>query len=284
MANDKNDSLIKEGSLKELVERYGTKDVVSTFEQSAKSGNIKSTALDDLKLHFLFDEKNYSSESIALLADSIKDKGFMFPLFVASINNELYVINGVKRFLAAKMIKKEAVPTVLIEGEENIINEYIINNMLMNSDNSLILAHAYNVLKTRYGLKERDLREMTGLSHGQINNTLRLDTLTKEIKTMLIKDELSYAKARLLVVLSSKDQITLAKKFISQKLNVRECERLVREYVEGSSYFDLEPKEENKSLEPVALVKEDSIEIKNLDEKSKNELVKLLEGKGIKCL
>ena len=284
MANEKNDSFIKKGSLKELVERYGTKDVVSTFEQSAKTSNIRLTNVNDLKLHFLFDEKNYSSESIAQLGESIKDKGFMFPLFVASIDNQLYVINGVKRFLASKMIKKEAVPTVLIDGEEKVINEYIINNMLMNNDNSLILAHAYNVLKTRYGLKEKDIREITGLSHGQINNTLRLDNLTKEIKSMLIKDELSYAKARLLVVLSSKDQVTFAKKFIAQNLNVRECERLVREYIEGESYFNNTPIEEKEKDSVVAVVKEDSIEIKNLDYKSKEELIKYLEGKGIKCL
>ena len=104
------------------------------------------------------------------------------------------------------------------------------------------------------------------------------------VKNMLIRNELSYAKARLLVVLSTKDQVTFAKKFISQNLNVRECEKMIREYVEGASYFDLEPKEISSKDEPVAVIKEDSIELKNLDEKTKNELVSFLESKGIKCL
>ncbi|MDY6008703.1 MAG: hypothetical protein SPJ18_02265, partial [Bacilli bacterium] len=40
--------------------------------------------------------------------------------------------------------------------------------------------------------------------------------------------KLSYAKARLLVVLSSEDQLRYANKFISLNLSVRECEKLVR--------------------------------------------------------
>ena len=44
----------------------------------------------------------------------------------------------------------------------------------------------------------------------------------------MVNGRLSYAKARLLVVLSSEDQLRYANKFISLNLSVRECEKLVR--------------------------------------------------------
>ena len=44
----------------------------------------------------------------------------------------------------------------------------------------------------------------------------------------MVNGKLSYAKARLLVVLSSEDQLRYANKFISLNLSVRECEKLVR--------------------------------------------------------
>ena len=116
----------------------------------------------------------------------------------------------------------------MINGKVEDINNYIINNMLTNNDNGLVLAYAYDVLMKRFNLKEKDIREMTKLSHGQINNTLRLLNLSKEVKKLVVNGKLSYAKARLLVVLSSEDQLRYANKFISLNLSVRECEKLVR--------------------------------------------------------
>ena len=107
----------------------------------------------------------------------------------------------------------------MINGKVEDINNYIINNMLTNNDNGLVLAYAYDVLMKRFNLKEKDIREMTKLSHGQINNTLRLLNLSKEVKKLVVNGKLSYAKARLLVVLSSEDQLRYAKKKLQTLTN-----------------------------------------------------------------
>lgn len=220
--------LISSDSLKKLVENYQSKEVVSDFEKGINFYDVKKYKMEDIVLYPLYDERSYSKESLEILERSIRSNGFMFPLFLFEFEGKKCVINGVKRYLVAKALKSETVNGVVINGKVEDINNYIINNMLTNNDNGLVLAYAYDVLMKRFNLKEKDIRGMTKLSHGQINNTLRLLNLSKEVKKLVVNGKLSYAKARLLVVLSSEDQLRYANKFISLNLSVRECEKLVR--------------------------------------------------------
>lgn len=235
MAIDKkNDTFIKKDSLKELVEKYKSKDIVSSFEKNINFTNIKKVNISSLNLYCLFNEKNYSDKSLELLARSVRTNGFMFPIFVYMFENKMCVINGVKRFLVAKKLHYQELQAVFIEGKIEDINDYIINNMIINNDNMLILAYAYNILYKKFDFKEANIKSITGLSHGQINNTLRLLKLSKDVKKMVIDDKLTYAKARLLVIFDADKQNEIAKYFVSSNMSVRECETYVRNMSENS--------------------------------------------------
>ena len=227
------DSIIKKGTLKGLVKRYSNKSqsVVQEIENNYRYQTTSIVDLKDLVLHPLFKEEYYSSKVLNDLSSTISLEGVSIPLFIYPKDGINYVVNGVKRYIIAKRKKMSNLQVIRLDASEEEIIRYILNNMIENRDNPLIQAYAYKYLINEYNMSEKDIQNLTYLSHGQINNAIRLLKLEDEVKEMIINDELSLAKARLLVSLDRRDQIKLAQEFL--RLNVRECEERIRAYKRG---------------------------------------------------
>lgn len=228
----KDNKLIKKGKLEELVSSYSASDVVSQIESAIATSQVSQIPIDELELLPLFSRKNYDSDSINIIERSIRKQGLIVPIFIYEYEGKKYVVNGVKRFLALSKLKQKEVSAVYLKCSVEEVIFYVLNNMMSNKDNSLVQAYAYNVLMQKYGYTERDIRRMTHLSHGQINNTLRLLKLSSQIVKMVVESKLSQGKARLLVPFDEMEQIELAKLF--EINSVRDCERIARNYREGN--------------------------------------------------
>jgi ParB/RepB/Spo0J family partition protein len=219
-------SLIGEDSLKSLIEKYKDAGAASALEKSASLASVVSLPLASIKLFPLLNEENYNLDSLTDLEKSIAATEIKIPLFIWLGRGQPYLINGIKRYLSAKADGLKEVPCIYLQGEEEEIILYVLDNIRRNNDNSLVVSYAYKVLEEQYFLKEKDIRELTGLSHGQIANILRISSLASPVKEMVKKGQLTSAKARLLVGLSPADQERLGEKFLT--LDVRSCEALAR--------------------------------------------------------
>lgn len=228
---NENDQLIKDGSLQNLISKYQDSDVVSQIEKSVSGGQVANLDVSSLVLFPLFSADNYPPKSLELIERSIQSQGIMIPIFVFDYQGKTTVVNGVKRFIALKKLHINTVPSIFIHADLNEVFIYILNNMLSNKDNGLVQATAYKALIDYFGMTERDICQVTKLSHGQINNTMRLLKLSDKVRKLIIDGKLSYAKARLLVGLAEADQEMLAGRLIF--LNVRECEEAVRSFHQG---------------------------------------------------
>lgn len=227
--------------LAELLEKYKDSSVVTEIEKNIQISSSSEISVADLALFPLFDETNYNLNEGGLY-DSMKMNGIMFPLFVRPNEGKYEVVNGVKRFLIAKSVGMKSVPVVIINFPIEEIIAYILNNEIKNGDNAFVRGTAYRLLITNFKYTEKDIRLMTGISHGQVNNLMRILNLPKEVKTAVVKERLSYAEARVLLGLAKTEQIELMDRIIKEKLSVREAERLAGSYKKTSYMHDTKAK------------------------------------------
>ncbi len=226
--SNKTSYFIKQDALKNLVNRYGYKDVVKKIEGDTSLSQTIKVDLNSLELFPLLSEDNYPSSSLKLIEKSITKDGFIVPIIIYKFNDKLTVINGVKRFLVARSKNINPIPCIQVSSSEDEIIYYILNNMISNNDNPLVIAYAYSSLITKFNMSEKDVQKITNLSHGQINNTIRLLTLSNKVKQLILNNKLTAAKARLLGKLSTNEQDILAIKILD--MSVREAEEYIRNF------------------------------------------------------
>ena len=226
--SNKTSYFIKQDALKNLVNRYGYKDVVKKIEGDTCLSQTIKVDLNSLELFPLLSEDNYPSSSLKLIEKSITKDGFIVPIIIYKFNDKLTVINGVKRFLVARSKNINPIPCIQVSSSEDEIIYYILNNMISNNDNPLVIAYAYSSLITKFNMSEKDVQKITNLSHGQINNTIRLLTLSNKVKQLILNNKLTAAKARLLGKLSTNEQDILAIKILD--MSVREAEEYIRNF------------------------------------------------------
>lgn len=225
---NKSSLFIKQDALKNLLKRYDSKDVALKIEQSTKEAQIVKVNTDSLVLFPLFSSENYPSSSLQGLEDSINKDGFVIPVFIYKFEGKWNVVNGVKRYLIAQKKKIKTLNCVVIDYPLEEMLYYMISNMISNKDNPLVLAYAYSSLKDNFNMSEKYIQQITKLSHGQINNMIRLTKLNIKVKKMILNDSLSYAKARLLVCFNLLEQEHIA--LVIKDLSVREAETFVRNF------------------------------------------------------
>jgi ParB family chromosome partitioning protein len=233
-AEDENKGgLIGKDTLKSLIKRYKQAGAVSSVEKAASEGHIVNLPTSSLRPFPLLKEECYSPDSFKDLTASISQTGIRLPLFVFPENGKTLIVNGMKRWVAAKKLGLPTVPCIYFQGEEEEMIIYVLDSISKNRDNGLVLAEAFKTLEETYGLKEKDIREITGLSHGQVANLIRISSLPPDIKEMIRDGRLSPAKARLLLPFGRSLQFELAAAFVP--LDVRGCEELAREKRENVS-------------------------------------------------
>ena len=174
--------------------------------------------------------KNFDEEALNELAESIKQYGLISPILVQDKKGRYEIIAGERRWRAAKIAGLKEVPVIIREYTDREIAEIaLIENVQREDLNPIEEAMGYKRLIDEFDLKQEEVAECVSKSRSAITNALRLLKLSEEVQQYLINDELSMGHARaLLAVEDSEKQAELAKKVISQRLSVREVEKLVK--------------------------------------------------------
>ena len=106
----------------------------------------------------------------------------------------------------------------------------LIENLQRENLNPIEEAIGYNLLMDEFNLTQELISQRVGRSRSAIANTLRLLSLDNEIQKMLIDGSLTSGHARaVLSIEDSEMRIALAKKVVSDNLNVRQAEALAKQ-------------------------------------------------------
>jgi len=175
--------------------------------------------------------REFRQEELDELIHSVREFGVLQPIVVrpltppeGSVAFEL--IMGERRLRASLAAGLETIPAVVREtADEDMLRDALLENLHRANLNPLEEASAYQQLLSDFGITQDELATKLGRSRPQVTNTLRLLRLPAKIQAQVAAGVLSAGHARaLLSVTDVSAQETLAKKIVSQSLNVRQAE------------------------------------------------------------
>jgi len=176
--------------------------------------------------------KYFEEEPLKELSESIKLYGIIQPLIVIKKDKLYEIIAGERRWRAAKMAGLKEVPAIIKDFSlEEILEVSLIENIQRENLNSIEEALAYRKLMNGFNLTQEDIATKVSKSRSAVANTLRLLNLDERVQKMIIDDLLSSGHARALLTFDDEDsQYDVATEILDKKLNVRDTEKLVKNY------------------------------------------------------
>jgi ParB family chromosome partitioning protein len=184
-------------------------------------------------------QPRFGMEAAALeeLAESIRQHGVLQPLLVsrmedAGVGAPTYqVIAGERRLEAAKLAGMTQVPVVVKESTPREWLELALVENLMREDlNPLEEAQAYARLMDEFGMTQVDVSSRVGRSRSAVANSLRLLTLSEELRASLARNEISEGHARAILGLPEERRRQAWERVVGKGLSVREAEELARDW------------------------------------------------------
>ncbi len=170
----------------------------------------------------------FDEESIAQLADSIRDQGVLQPLLVVPAGGRYRIVAGERRFRAGRLAGLETLPCIV--KDLDVIRQMeiaLIENLQREDLNPLEAARGIQALMKQCGYTQEKVSARLGKSRPAVANLLRMLTLPDEVTEMVRDGLLSAGHARVLAGLSSpEEQIRFAKKAADEGMSVRQLEQM----------------------------------------------------------
>ena len=196
------------------------------------AGAIAELDINKIEVNPFQPRTSFDENLLKELADSIITQGVIQPVTVRKLGFEKYqLIAGERRLKASKLAGIERIPAFIrVANDEQMLELALIENVHRQDLNAIEVSISYARLIDECKLTQEKLSERLGKSRSSIANFLRLLKLPPEIQIALRDEVISMGHARALItVTEEEDQIRLLKKIITQSLNVRQVEELVRQ-------------------------------------------------------
>ena len=174
--------------------------------------------------------EHFDEESLAALAESIREVGVLQPVLVRAGGDGFELIAGERRWRAARRIGLQTIPAIVRTADDaSMLQQAIIENVQREELNPLEEAAAYQQLIEDFALTHDDVAVRVGRSRATITNTLRLLQLPPSIQRHLKEGALRMGHARALLGTPDRAfQEQLAKRAVAEELSVREVEEAIR--------------------------------------------------------
>ncbi len=174
--------------------------------------------------------KNFNTETIEELANSIREKGVLQPIIVKKKESGGYeIVCGERRFRAASLCGLTEVPAIIKDiAAEDFLEWALIENIQREDLNPIEEAEAYQRLVEERRISQEEVAKRVGKNRVTVTNTMRLLRLPQEVKQSLVEGNLSAGHARaLLGLLTPEHQRHMAKRIAEENLSVRQVEAIV---------------------------------------------------------
>ena len=189
--------------------------------------------------------KQFKSEDLLSLAESIKENGILQPLLARRINNSDYyeIIAGEHRLRAAILANLATVPCLIVDCDYEESAVYSIIENIQRSDLSFFEeAQAISQMQNHFGMTQEQIAKRLGKSQSALSNKLRLLKLPADVRYFIEKEGLTERHARALLKLESEKQMWTALNLIKDKgWNVQQTE----EYINSVTNKAVKPHKNN---------------------------------------
>jgi ParB family chromosome partitioning protein len=192
--------------------------------------------------------KDFASEALKELADSIKEQGIVQPLIVREQADHFELIAGERRWRAAQLIGLAEVPVILRTADDRAVLELaLIENLQRENLNAIEEALGYSQLLALFQLTQEVVATKVGKSRAVVANALRLLKLPADVQAFVRDGRISVGHAKVILGLTGEPlQRLAAERIIKENLNVRQTESLVAQMQNQSAA----PKRSKSAIAP----------------------------------
>lgn len=205
-------------------------------KDDAKDGKTIIVSIDKVEPNPNQPRKEFDPDALQDLADSIKEKGVLAPLWVHEVgkgNKKYYeIIAGERRWRASKQAGLKELPVIVMDlTEQEIVEISLIENIQREDLNPIEEALAYKKLLDEFNLKQDDVAKRVSKSRVAITNSMRLLKLDDRVQQMVIDKIIPTGSARALLSVDDKDkQYEFAQRILDEKMSVRDVEREIKKF------------------------------------------------------
>ena len=199
--------------------------------KGASSGKVVDMLPLDLIQRGRFQpRRDFNSEKLQELADSIAAQGVVQPIVVRPIDTSRYeIIAGERRWRAAQQAGLSEIPAVIRDvPDKTAMAMGLIENIQRDDLNPLEQASVLYRLLDEFELTHQQIAQGIGKSRTTVTNLLRLLELNTDVKRLIEERRIEMGHARALLGLQEQRQSDAARQVVAQGLSVRETEKLVR--------------------------------------------------------
>ena len=175
---------------------------------------------------------HFDEESLAELADSVREIGVLQPVLVRQIKGGSFqLIAGERRWRAASRAGLSVIPAIIRETDDlGSIERALVENLHRQDLTPLEEAAAYQQLIEDFSLTHEQVSTRVGKSRSAVSNTLRLMSLPGSIQALLADGRLTAGHAKALLGTPDRAfQEQLARRAVGEQWSVRMLEDAVRD-------------------------------------------------------
>jgi ParB family chromosome partitioning protein len=205
-------------------------------EHSAEqpSGSIPQIEIAKIRPNPFQPRADFDQQALDELKESIRQKGVIQAVTVRRVEDGMFeLISGERRIRASSELGLATIPAYILDvrTNEEMLELALIENLQREHLNPIEIAISYQRLMSDVGLTPEDVAKKVSKDRTTVVNFLRLLKLPAQIQESLRKGQLTMGHARALVALpDAKIQMRFYEQIVKKDLNVRQVEKLVREF------------------------------------------------------
>ncbi len=212
-------------------------DVLLPTDEELEAG-MQQISIGDIDPNTDQPRRSFADESLAQLAQSIRDQGVLQPIIVTPKTGGRYIIvAGERRWRASRMAGLDTVPCIV--RDLDIIQRQeiaLLENMQREDLNPLEAAAGIRALMRQCGYTQEAVAQRLSMSRSNVANLLRLLTLPQDVQDRITAGQLSAGHARVLAGLDTPDlQSALAKETVEKGYSVRQLEEIAAQHKESQN-------------------------------------------------
>ena len=194
---------------------------------------VRKVPLEDVVPSPLQPRKQFQTEQLTELMESVRQHGIIQPLIVRPVNGKLELIAGERRWRASRELGLKEVPVIQREASDrDVLEMALIENLQREDLNPIEEAAAYARLSKDFNMRQEDIAQRVGKNRATVANSMRLLDLPSSVQGMLSGSQITTGHAKVLLSLkSSNDQEAAAMEIARKGLTVRAAERLVAQII-----------------------------------------------------
>ena len=185
--------------------------------------------VDQIEANPFQPRREFSSEEIASLAESIRNHQQLQPILVRIVDGKYQLISGERRLRATVHAGLKTIRAEIREADDRLVAELaIIENLQRKDLNPVEKALSFKRYIEEHRCKQEDLARRLGIDRSTIANLMRLLELPEQVLDLLTAGELSAGHARALLPVGDEDvQVRNARRIVDERWSVRATEQFV---------------------------------------------------------